>query len=98
MRRTLPTPADLNEIPQLAVLNILDDTLELSTQVLIATHPEYSQDERPEHSEDVAYSTALVFQIHALEATLRCYRESLQRSRERPSDMDWPEEGDARVA
>ena len=104
MRRTLPIRAEFSEQPQLAVLDILDETLEQSTRTLSAVHPAHCEEvatRRSEDSEEAAYAMALIFQIHALEGTLQCYRESLQRARKRALEEDWPSEldnADARIA
>lgn len=87
MTKSPSTPTDLSEQPQLAVLEVLESALQQSTLALIAAHPQYWQEEAfpgsGDPSEEDAYVTAIIFQIHALEGTLQCYRQSVQRLRDR---------------
>lgn len=97
MRRALPTPADLSEHPQLAVLSILEETVDQSIQTLVAAYPENWKDEcQPVRSwrAAAACAKALLFQLYALDGTLRHYRQTLDRLEERSQDEDWPTECD----
>jgi hypothetical protein len=46
-RRRLPTPAELDEAPELAILAALDDTLETALRALVAAHPQLGDSECP---------------------------------------------------
>jgi hypothetical protein len=46
-RRWLPTPAELDEAPELAILAALDDTLETALRALVAAHPQLGDSECP---------------------------------------------------
>jgi len=43
----LPSPSDIADDPELAILAALQHTLELTTRALLAAHPELTDDERP---------------------------------------------------
>jgi hypothetical protein len=82
-----PNPVELTEAPQLAVLEVLQSALRMTTRSLLAAYPDSCDEDAPlrQQSEDHAYSMALLFQIRALEDTLEAYRLSIERHL-RPSD------------
>jgi len=45
--RWLPTPAELDEAPELAILAALDDTLAIALRALVATYPQLGDSECP---------------------------------------------------
>ena len=46
-RRRLPTPAELDEAPELAILAALDGTLAIALRALVAAHPQLGDSECP---------------------------------------------------
>ena len=47
MSHYLPTPPEIDETPELAVLSVLDFALEASARALVAAHPEIEEDDLP---------------------------------------------------
>jgi len=73
-----PTPADLTHCPELALMIILQTTLEMSRRMLLAAYPDFCDDDRSEvPSAEYAYLEAIFHQLDALERTLRGYRQCL---------------------
>ena len=84
MKDSFPTPMDLVDNPELAVLRILKTNLYVAELALLAAYPDGSEStysERCPGSEE-AYARAILYQIDALEATLDEYVESVRRFRE----------------
>jgi len=54
MSFTLPTPPEIAEIPELAVLSVLDFTLEASVRALVAAHPELEEETLPPRASTAA--------------------------------------------
>lgn len=44
---TIPTPRDIDEKPEIALLYLLFESLEVASRTLIAAHPILQNDERP---------------------------------------------------
>jgi hypothetical protein len=93
MNESFPTPIQLNENPELAVLRLLKTNLEVAEVALLAEYPDCEEpDWERQHSEQEAYVTAILHQIDALEATLDEYAKSIRRLRSwrnrEPTDQD----------
>jgi hypothetical protein len=75
----LPSPRDLSDCPQLAMLTMLQMALRLAERVLVAEYPALC--EGPPYCEaqsaQDAYVEAIYHQMHALDDTLEAYRHSL---------------------
>lgn len=84
MDESLPTPAELQEDPELAVLRILRTTLSVAELALLSSYPESCEPARSggSRSEQEAYVTAILHQIEALEGVLDQYVESIRRLRD----------------
>jgi len=76
-------PQTLAENPQLAILAILEDVLEIARLAIVEAHADIwdEQSEASYHGTGAEYSVAMVHQINALEGTLAGYFESLERER-----------------
>ena len=94
MDESLPTPSELQEDPELAVLRILATSLRMAELALLSSHPASYEPARSDgpRTEQEAYAAALLYQIEALEGVLGEYVESTRRlrdwSRREPSDRD----------
>jgi len=91
----LPTPRDLWSAPQLAILSVLDTTLEMVACALLAQHPDIFDDEKPYWSRaDLSSAAAegIVSSIRVLQKSLGEYRYMLaveRKSAPEPTD-DFP--------
>lgn len=80
-----PTPRDLWSAPQLAILSVLDTTLEMVACALLAQHPDIFNHERPYWiSADLSSAAAekIISNIRALRKSLDGYRYMLAVERE----------------
>jgi hypothetical protein len=90
--RSLPTPDDLMESPELAVLRVLQATLEIVEVALKATYPgDAEAAESNGRTEPEAYAMVILYQIEVLGHLIQEYVRSLGRlrdSRDRRRDED----------
>lgn len=79
----LPTPEELGEASELAVLVTLTVNLQMATFALLASYPDLdpSGDARPAHDPQEAYVYALLSQIRALENIVEAFLESARQRR-----------------
>ena len=71
----LPTPYELNDAPELAVLAVLDTAIEAATRALAAIHPELWDDWGPRCKQEPAVSACrLLSRAHKLQVALARYR------------------------
>jgi len=82
--RSLPTPSQLDENPELAALRILETSLDVAELALLTTYPETGEQVDAEDglTEQEAFATAILYQIDALGAVLNEYVESIRRLEE----------------
>lgn len=73
-----PTPLDLSNDPELAVLAALDALLELSVSALHAEHPDLGVDESEPHQLTVL-AGSIIESARRLRDLLRAYRAALAR-------------------
>lgn len=86
MTSPIPSPQDLSERPELAVIAVLEHTLEITRQMLLSVWGDFSSGEDSgSPSVEYAYLEALFLQLEALEGTLAAYRRCLERSLRLPS-------------
>ncbi len=81
----LPTPRDLWSAPQLAILSVLDTTLEMVTYALLAQHPDIFDDEKPywiRTDLSSAMAEEVISNIRSLCKSLQGYRYMLASERE----------------
>ena len=92
----MPTPDDLADAPELAILAGLDHTLDLAVRALVSTHPELADPERPywlrRPSRMATVAETLVDQADAMKQALVAYQEAVQIQRrtkapENPDDL-----------
>lgn len=85
-----PTPPELAENPELAVLALLDAALDLAVSALLALYPELADPERPywirRPSPDLDRAATLTRRAHALQDAIAAYRRTLP-----PATDDLPE-------
>lgn len=83
----LPTPEELGEASELAVLVTLTVNLHMANFALLASYPDLdpSGDSRPAHDPQEAYVYALLSQIRALESIVEAYLESARQLHSRGS-------------
>jgi hypothetical protein len=82
MNESFPTPMDLSDNPELAVLEILKINLEVAKRVLLASYPSARCGEpcfESCHSEQEAYANGILYQSDALTAIVQAYVESTRR-------------------
>lgn len=72
MDKSLLTPIQLNENPELAALRILKTRLDVAELALVAAYPDSCEPSSSEHcrSEQEAYAISILYQIDALNAVL----------------------------
>jgi len=82
----IPTPDDLADSPELAILAALDHTLELAASALACAHPELLDPERPywlgPPTRAVTVAQTLVRRTRGLQRALRAYREAVEMRRQ----------------
>jgi hypothetical protein len=87
----LPTPDQIAEVPELAILAALEDTLDLALRALVAAHPQLANPETPFWARDASPARGAADRILAaalrLARALRRYRRAVTPSR-RPGDPD----------
>lgn len=83
----IPTPDELADNPELALLHALDDLLELVSRVLVAAHPELADPDAPywvrEASKTTHHANYIVATTHRLQQRIRAYRDAIMIVRER---------------
>jgi len=67
---------DLQDHPQLAAIEILDQALQVAEQALLAAHPELAAGEDPGDGDaaETWIADSLILQVHILSQTVRRYR------------------------
>jgi hypothetical protein len=94
-KKNLPTPRDLWSTPQLAILSVLDTTLEMVACELLAQHPDIGDDEKPYWIRaDISSAMAeeVISNIRSLHKTLEGYRYMLAAENETypPPEKEFP--------
>lgn len=76
----LPTPYELSDAPELAVLAVLDTAIEAVTRALVAAHPELCDDRGPRSKQEPVVSACrFLTRVHKLQAALARYRQAVLR-------------------
>ncbi len=74
----MPTPTDLMDSPQMAILAALDTTLIAAMRALLAVHTEILDDTFPRNTTELdLWADRLIYQGYQLEKTLARYRAAL---------------------
>ncbi len=88
----LPTPDELADAPELALLHALDPILELVSRTLVAAHPELGDPEAPFWVRDASRTTRKADDIlataHRLQRHLRGYRMAITLARDQRLEVD----------
>jgi hypothetical protein len=87
-----PTPAELADAPELAILAALDDTLHLALRALVAAHPQLGDPDCPAWAREAGATAAAADRIltaaRRLDRALDAYRRATTRSRDADSEPD----------
>jgi hypothetical protein len=88
----LPTPDELVEAPELAILHALDQILSLAPRVLVTAHPELADEAAPfwvvEASKITKTAAGIVADAHRLQRLIRAYRSAASLTRNQRSEVD----------
>ena len=86
----IPTPDELADNPELALLHALDDILDLVPRVLVAAHPELGDPDAPfcvrEASKTTRHANDIVLDAHRLQQHIRAYRDAITLARDQRSE------------
>ena len=90
--RRIPTPDELADNPELALLHALDAILDLVPRALVATHPELADPDAPfwvrEASEPACLANPIVMDAHRLQQHIRAYRTAITLARDQRFEND----------
>jgi len=90
----MPTPDELNDAPELAVLAVLDSAIEAATRAIITVYPELCEDQiRRCRTQPVIWGSRLLNRAAKLQVALARYRDAVLR--EPPGDCDVTDDLDA---
>ena len=88
----LPTPDELVDAPELAILYALDQILNLTPRVLVTAHPELADTGAPLWVVEAAKTTQtaadIVAEAHQLQRFIRAYRRVVSLARDQPAEVD----------
>jgi hypothetical protein len=73
----LPTPPELDQAPELALISVLEITLEMTVRALVAAHPQLCDHDRPYWIPQTPSSTiaeTIVSKVDSLKQSLHHYR------------------------
>jgi hypothetical protein len=73
----LPTPPELDQAPELALIAVLEITLEITVRALVAAHPQLCEHQRPYWIPQTPSSTiaqVIVSTVDSLQQSLHDYR------------------------
>ena len=85
----LPSPMDLMDEPERAILAALDITLEIAESALMAAHPELFADEFPDRAcEEALAADRLVGLIREMQGTIASYNRWLKDLTQPAKDQD----------
>jgi hypothetical protein len=90
--RRLPTPDELADAPELAIVTALDHLLELALRALVSVHPQLGDAECPfwaRHAEpDSEAAERILAAARPLAAALQAYQQAVARIRDDKRDAD----------
>lgn len=88
----LPTPDELADDPEIALLHTLNDILDLVPRVLVAAHPELADPDAPFWLREASMTTRtandIVAGAHRLQLHIRAYRTAITLAREQRVESD----------
>lgn len=86
IQHSWPTPEELEETPELAVLALLDANLDLALRALVSAHPQLADPDRPAWTLDQSPSgraaEKFLARAKGLHRALETYRDALARHRD----------------
>ena len=90
--RRIPTPDELADNPELALLHALDEILDLVPRVLLAALPELADPDAPfwvrEASKTTRHANHIVVNAHRLQRRIRAYRDAITLPRDQRCESD----------
>jgi hypothetical protein len=90
--RRFPTPHEIADAPELALLHALDEILDLVPRVLIAAHPELGDPEAPywvrQASRITRKANDIATTAHRLQQRIRAYRTAITLERDQQLETD----------
>ncbi|MBW2316779.1 MAG: hypothetical protein JRH10_21665 [Deltaproteobacteria bacterium] len=90
--RAIPTPGELADNSELALLHALHHILDLVPRVLVATHPELADPDAPfwvrEVSKTTHHANHIVAAAHRLQQHIHAYRAAITRARDQRVESD----------
>jgi len=88
----LPTPDELVDAPELAILQSLDQILNLAPRVLVTAHPELADTSAPfwiiEASKTTQPAARIVADAHRLQRRISAYRTAISIERDQRGEND----------
>ncbi len=88
----IPTPDELADVPESALLHALDEILDLLPRALVAAHPELGDPEAPfwvrETSRSARKAEDIVATAYRLQQHIRAYRTAITLARDRHLESD----------
>ena len=88
----LPTPDELVDAPELAILHALDQILNLTPRVLVTAHPQLADTGAPfwviEASKATQTAADIVAEAHEIQRLIRAYRTAVSLSRDQRAEVD----------
>jgi len=88
----IPTPNEIADVPELAILHALDEILDLAPRVLVAAHPELADPDAPywvrETSSTTRTADDIVAAAHRLQRHIRAYRRAISLARDLRCEAD----------
>jgi len=92
--RRPPTPDELADTPELAIVTALDDLLELTLRTLVSVHPQLGDDECPYWARRTSPASEAADRIlvaaRPLAVALQAYERAVVRIRDDQRDADRP--------
>ena len=88
----LPTPDELVDAPELAILHALDQILILAPRVLVTAHPQLADTGAPlwivEAPKTTQTAADIVAEAHQLQRFIRAYRRAVSLARDQRAEVD----------
>ncbi len=88
----LPTPDELVDAPELAILHALDQILNLAPRVLVTAHPELADTGAPfwviEEAKTTQTAASIVADAHRLQRSISVYRAAISIARDQRGETD----------
>ena len=90
--RRFPTPGEIADAPELAILHALAEILDLAPRALVAAHPELADPDAPfwvrEASRTTRKADDILATAHRLQRHIRAYRRAISLARDQRCEAD----------